>query len=108
MEICNPLAPAHNPPYITGIRLFAKRIPAVPLVALFETAFYQWASEAAMRYAVPEQWHELGVRRWGFHGASHKFIAERSAELLDREDVAQRVRELYVDAGAAPIKSPNL
>jgi len=75
-------APAHNPPYITGIRLFAKRMPQVALVGLFETAFYQWLPEAAVRYAVPEEWHELGVRRWGFHGASHKFIAERSAELL--------------------------
>jgi acetate kinase len=108
MEVCNPIAPAHNPPYITGIRLFAKRMPAVPLVALFETAFYQWAPEAAMRYAVPDVWHELGVRRWGFHGASHKFIAERSAELLDREDVAERVRELYVNGGATEVREPDL
>jgi acetate kinase len=50
----------------------------VPLVALFETAFYQWVPEAATRYAVPQAWHEAGVRRYGFHGASHKFIAERS------------------------------
>ena len=52
-----------------------------------------------MRYAVPQAWHEAGVRRWGFHGASHKFIAERSAELLGREDVAERARRLYVDGG---------
>jgi acetate kinase len=97
MEEYNTVAPAHNPPYITGIRLFAKRMPGVPLVGLFETAFYQWAPEAAMRYAVPETWRQAGVRRWGFHGASHKFIAERSAELLGREDVAQRARQLYVD-----------
>src|SRR5438046_896404 len=89
MEAFNGIAPAHNPPYISGIRLFAKRMPAVPLVGLFETAFYQWMPEAAVRYAVPEEWHQLGVRRWGFHGASHKFIAERSAKLLDREDVAR-------------------
>src|SRR5712691_8766815 len=108
MEVCNAIAPAHNPPYITGIRLFAKRIPAVPLVALFETAFYQWAPEAAMRYAVPEAWNELGIRRWGFHGASHKFIAERSAELLGRDDVAERVRELYVNDGATPVQKPGL
>ena len=87
MEAYNGLAPAHNPPYITGIRLFGKRMPGVPLVGLFETAFYQFAPEAMMRYAVPEAWHDIGVRRWGFHGASHKFIAERSAELLDRKDV---------------------
>jgi acetate kinase len=108
MESFSSIAPAHNPAYITGIRLFAQRVPAVPLVGLFETAFYQWAPEASLRYAVPEDWHESGVRRWGFHGASHKFIAERSAELLDREDVAERVRQLYVDGGASPIRKPDL
>ena len=99
MAACNGLAPAHNPPYITGIKLFAKRMPAVPLVGLFETAFYQFAPEALTRYAVPAAWHEAGIRRWGFHGASHKFVAERSAELLGRNDVAERARRLYVDGG---------
>ncbi|MBI3867822.1 MAG: acetate kinase [Verrucomicrobia bacterium] len=108
MEAYNAIAPAHNPPYITGIRLFAKRMPATPLIGLFETAFYQWAPEAAQRYAVPESWHEAGVRRWGFHGASHKFIAERSAELLGRQDVAERARRLYVDGGASPVTGAPL
>ncbi|HEY3863738.1 MAG TPA: acetate kinase [Verrucomicrobiae bacterium] len=108
MEEYNAVAPAHNPPYIAGIRLFAKRMPSVPLIGLFETAFYQWAPESAMRYAVPESWREAGVRRWGFHGASHKFIAERSAELLGREDVAHRVRQLYVDGGQSPVREPAL
>jgi acetate kinase len=108
MEEYNTVAPAHNPPYIDGIRLFAKRMPGVPLVGLFETAFYQWAPEAAMRYAVPEAWCQAGVRRWGFHGASHKFIAERSAELLCREDVAHRARQLYVDGGQSPVRQPAL
>lgn len=108
MEAYNELAPAHNPPYVAGIRLFARRLPEVPLVGLFETAFYEAAPEAAMRYAVPVAWHRLGVRRWGFHGASHKFIAERSAELLGREDVAQRARQLYVDGGASPTREPVL
>jgi len=108
MEAWNGIAPAHNPPYITGIRLFAKRIPKTPLVGLFETAFYQWAPEAAMRYGVPASWHALGVRRWGFHGASHKFIAERSAELLGRPDVADRARQLYLNAGTTPVSQPNL
>ncbi len=80
----------------------------MPLVALFETAFYQFAPEAMMRYAVPESWHETGVRRWGFHGASHKFIAERSAELLGRDDVAERARRLYVDGGTSPVARPDL
>jgi acetate kinase len=108
MEAFSGIAPAHNPPYINGIRLFAARMPNVPLVGLFETAFYQWAPAAAVRYAVPEAWHDLGVRRWGFHGASHKFVAERSAELLGRDDVAERARQLYVDNGRTPTRSPKL
>lgn len=108
MEAYNGLAPAHNPPYITGIRLFGKRMPEVPLVGLFETAFYQFAPQAMMRYAVPQTWHDIGIRRWGFHGASHKFMAERSAELLGRNDIAERVRKLYADGGKTPVKEPAL
>jgi acetate kinase len=104
----NSLAPAHNPPYITGIKLFAQRIPKVPLLGLFETAFYQFAPAAMMRYAVPAAWHDAGVRRFGFHGASHKFIAERSAELLGRDDVAERARRLYVDGGKTKITGAPL
>ena len=104
----NGLAPAHNPPYITGIKLFAQRMPGVPLIALFETAFHQFAPEASQRYAVPQAWLDIGVRRWGFHGASHKFIAERSAELLCRPDVADRARQLYVNNGAAKISGAPL
>jgi acetate kinase len=104
----NALAPAHNPPYIAGIKLFARRMPNTPLVGLFETAFYQFAPPAMMRYAVPAAWHDAGVRRFGFHGASHKFIAERSAELLGREDVARRAQNLYVDGGKTQISGPPL
>ena len=108
MEAFNSIAPAHNPPYISGIRLFAQRMPSVPLIGLFETAFYQWVPEAAVRYAVPDSWHEAGVRRWGFHGASHKFIAERSAELLGREDVAESARQLYVKKGGSAVTGSDL
>ena len=94
MSDFNGLAPAHNPPYITGIKLFAQRMPNVPLIGLFETAFHQFAPEASQRYAVPDSWLQIGVRRWGFHGASHKFIAERA-------------RQLYVNADAVKItKAP--
>jgi acetate kinase len=108
MEAFNGIAPAHNPPYISGIRFFAQRVPKVPLIGLFETAFYQWVPAAAVRYAVPDAWYDLGVRRWGFHGASHKFVAERSAELLGREDVAERTRQLYLAGCASPIRQPDL
>jgi acetate kinase len=106
MEDYNGIAPAHNPPYVTGIRQFAQRMPGTPLVGLFETAFYQFAPEAQMRYAVPDAWYEAGIRRFGFHGASHKFIAERSAELLGREDVAKRAREQYVNGATTPVNGP--
>lgn len=108
MEAMNSIAPAHNPAYVNGVRQFAKRMPGTPLVGLFETAFYQWAPEPAMRYGVPQAWHDAGIRRWGFHGASHKFIAERSAELLGRQDVAERVRQLYVNGGISPVEQPSL
>lgn len=96
------VAPAHNPPYANGIRQFARSLPKAKLVALFETAFYQWTSEASANYAIPRSWREIGIRRYGFHGASHKFIAERSAELCVREDVARIARRLYLD-GPRPV-----
>lgn len=104
----NGLAPAHNPPYITGIKLFAQRMPGVPLIGLFETAFHHFAPEASQRYAVPDSWLNIGVRRWGFHGASHKFIAERSAELLNRIDIAERAQQLYVHGVAKPVSGTPL
>lgn len=90
------VAPAHNPAYAAGIRAFEKRLPSARRVALFETAFYQWTAPGWQHYAVPQSWYQAGVSRKGFHGASHKYIAERSAEVLGRADVAQSVRGLYV------------
>jgi len=101
------LAPAHNPPYAEGLRLFRERLPGVPRVALFETAFYQWLPESARRYAVPDAWHRAGIRRYGFHGASHKYVAERSAELLGRADVAAVAQRLYRD-GPRPVPGAPL
>ncbi len=91
------LAPAHNPPYAEGLRIFRERLPNVPRVALFETSFYQWVPDYARRYAVPAAWHEAGIRRHGFHGASHKYVAERSAELLGHSQIAGIARRLYLD-----------
>jgi acetate kinase len=89
------VAPAHNPPYANGIRQFAKSLPGAKLVALFETAFYQWTSGASANYAIPKAWRDIGIRRYGFHGASHKFVAERSAELCGCGEVADIARKLY-------------
>lgn len=88
MEAFAEVAPAHNPPYIAAMRLLAKRCPAIPLIAAFETGFHETIPEARRRYAIPEEWTtKLGVRRWGFHGASHRYIAERTARILGRDDL---------------------
>ena len=89
------IAPAHNPPYAASIRFFRDTYPGIERVALFETAFYQWVPEASRTYAIPKAWRDLGVQRFGFHGASHKFVAERAAELMGRDDIVQRLRGLY-------------
>lgn len=101
------VAPAHNPPYAAGIRRFAGLLPGAKRVALFETAFYQWVKPAASSYALPRSWRDAGVRRHGFHGASHKYVAERSAELLGRDDVARVARRLYSD-GPRPVAGAPL
>ncbi|MFZ5831502.1 MAG: acetate/propionate family kinase, partial [Planctomycetota bacterium] len=88
MEEMNDVAPAHNPPYIAAMRLLHERLPEIPLVAAFETDFHQTIPEANRYYAVPYEWAERGlVRRWGFHGASHRYIATRTAEILGRNDL---------------------
>jgi len=74
-------APAHNPPYIAAMRAFAKQLPDVPQVAAFETAFHRTMPEARQVYAIPWEWTELGIRRYGFHGASHRYIGERMRQI---------------------------
>jgi acetate kinase len=81
-------APAHNPPYIAAIRGFQKALPGLPLAVLLETAFFDQVPEAATTYAVPYAWkEELGVRRYGFHGASHRAASENVQRLLGRRDL---------------------
>ncbi|HSI31954.1 MAG TPA: acetate kinase [Tepidisphaeraceae bacterium] len=77
------VAPAHNPPYIAAMRAFAKKMPGTPQVAAFETAFHQTIPLARQVYAIPHEWTEkLGIRRYGFHGASHRYVATRVKELV--------------------------
>ena len=79
------LAPLHNPANLAGIRAAASALPGVPQVAVFDTAFHQSLPPHAYRYAIPDDlYRELGVRRYGFHGTSHRFVAGRAAELLGR------------------------
>ena len=87
MEAFADVAPAHNPPYTKAMRLLRDRFPNLPLVAAFETGFHRTIPEANQRYAIPEAWTELGIRRWGFHGASHRYISWRVPELLGRADI---------------------
>jgi acetate kinase len=88
MEAFADVAPAHNPPYTTVMRSLRGRFPELPLVAAFETGFHRSIPEANQRYAIPSEWAiKLGVRRHGFHGASHRYIAGRMAHLLGREDL---------------------
>ena len=91
------VAPAHNPAYAEGIRCFRDKLPNVRRVALFETAFFQWVEPGAAHYAIPQSWRDIGIQRYGFHGASHKFISERVPEFLGNEALAQRARQLYTD-----------
>ena len=87
MEEVSSVAPAHNPPYLAAMRQLAKSVPDMPLVAAFETDFHLTIPEARRRYAIPKAWADaLPIRKWGFHGASHRFIATRSAQLLGRSD----------------------
>jgi acetate kinase len=85
MEEMAAVAPAHNPPYVQAMRQLAEKFPSVPLVAAFETGFHATIPDRNARYAVPTEWLEKYlVRRWGFHGASHRFIATRLMDLMDR------------------------
>jgi acetate kinase len=79
------VAPAHNPPYIAAMRAFREKLPDVPQVAAFETAFHQTIPQSRQTYAIPFEWTEkLGIRRYGFHGASHRYVATRVAELVGK------------------------
>ncbi|MGV3484925.1 MAG: acetate/propionate family kinase [Planctomycetaceae bacterium] len=87
MTEMNEAAPAHNPPYIAAMRTMREQIVGIPLVAAFEADFHQTIPAARKIYAIPYEWTEsMHIQKWGFHGASHRYIATRSAELLGRDD----------------------
>lgn len=78
-----PIAPLHNPPNLTGIEQSIKMLSGVPQVAVFDTAFHGTLPEYAYRYAIPEKWYrDFGVRKFGFHGTSHMYVARRAASRL--------------------------
>lgn len=83
MAEMNAAAPAHNPPYIAAMKTLRDRFPQLPLVAAFETDFHRTIPASRREYAIPRQWaNEYHIRKYGFHGASHRYVATRSAELL--------------------------
>lgn len=88
MEEMNLIAPAHNPPYIRAMRLLNEKLPQIPLVAAFETGFHATIEDRLKYYPIPFEWAEkLHVKRWGFHGASHRYISQRTSQLLGRYDL---------------------
>ncbi len=88
MEELSDVTPAHNPPYVKAMRTLKSAFPSIPLVAALETGFHDTIPAAHRSYAIPSEWaSDHGVKRWGFHGASHRFIAGRIAELTGRSDL---------------------
>ena len=85
LEECIPLAPLHNPANITGIKACEKVMPGVPMVGVFDTAFHQTMPPVAYTYALPYEYYEKdAVRRYGFHGTSHRYVAGRAADMLGK------------------------
>lgn len=88
MEALGDIAPAHNPPYARAMRELSRAFPEIPLVAALETGFHETIPEANRVYAIPYEWKEqYEVQRWGFHGASHRYIGGRIAQLMGRDDL---------------------
>lgn len=86
LEECTELAPLHNPPNLLGIEACRHLMPNTPMVAVFDTAFHQTMPPESYIYALPYEYYEkYGIRRYGFHGTSHKYVAQRAAEILNVE-----------------------
>ena len=97
-----PLAPLHNPPNIQGIKAISSLLPEVPQVAVFDTAFHQTMAPAAFLYAIPYRFYkDYGIRRYGFHGTSHRFVAQRAAEALGRPLDEIKVVTCHLGNGAS-------
>ena len=88
MEDLSDIAPAHNPMYAKAMRQLRSAFPQIPLVAALETAFHDTIPDANRLYAIPYEWsQEYEIKRWGFHGASHRYLNTRMAQLLGRDDL---------------------
>jgi acetate kinase len=96
------LAPLHNPANLTGIRAFKEILPNIPAVAVFDTAFHQTMPPESYLYSLPYDYYEkYGIRKYGFHGTSHKYVSQRAAELLDRPVEDLRLISAHLGNGAS-------
>ncbi len=102
IEACSELAPLHNPPNLIGIRACEKLMPSTPQVAVFDTAFHQTMPEKAYLYAIPyELYEKYKVRKYGFHGTSHKFVSLEAAKILDKAYAETKVITCHLGNGAS-------
>ncbi|QNL45116.1 acetate kinase [Oscillibacter hominis] len=102
IEDCIPLAPLHNPANLTGIRACEKVMPGVPMVAVFDTAFHQTMPAKAYMYALPYEYYETDkVRRYGFHGTSHKYVAGRAAAMLGKKSEELKLISCHLGNGSS-------
>ncbi len=99
---CYPVAPLHNPANITGIEAVTELIPGVPQVGVFDTAFHQTMPAKAFMYALPyEDYEKFGVRRYGFHGTSHRYVSRRACEFLGVPYEKQRIITCHIGNGGS-------
>ncbi len=102
MEECIELAPLHNPPNLKGIEAISSLLPSVPQVGVFDTAFHQTMPKHAYMYALPQAlYKKYGIRRYGFHGTSHRFVSVRACEILDRDFESQKIISCHLGNGAS-------
>ncbi|HZG60822.1 MAG TPA: acetate kinase [Anoxybacillus sp.] len=102
IEELSELAPLHNPANIIGIKAFQEILPNVPAVAVFDTAFHQTMPEQSFLYSLPYEYYtKFGIRKYGFHGTSHKYVTQRAAELLGRPIEQLRLISCHLGNGAS-------
>lgn len=102
MKECIELAPLHNPPNIIGIEACKELLPNVPMVGVFDTAFHQTMPAESYIYPLPyELYEELGIRRYGFHGTSHKYVSERVSDLLGKSLEGTKIITCHLGNGAS-------
>ncbi|MEQ6377807.1 acetate kinase [Bacillaceae bacterium S4-13-58] len=102
IEDVSDLAPLHNPANLVGIQAFKEVLPNVPAVAVFDTAFHQTMPEQSYLYSLPyEYYKKYGIRKYGFHGTSHKYVSQRAAELLGRPIEQLRIISCHLGNGAS-------